>query len=114
MSSGPRWLATIGLSVEHRAHVGGGERLAELRAQLLQVGGEHAVGAEQALDAHRGRDVGGREQLAQVGDREHEHAEHPVGAVDQREALLLAQLDGLQAGGAQRVGGGAPAAVARR
>ncbi len=79
---------------QHRADVGGGERLPVLRAQVLQVGGEHAVGAEQALDAHRRRDVGGRQQVAQVGDREHEHAEHPVGAVDQREPLLLAQLDG--------------------
>ena len=43
--------------------------------------------------------------VAQVGDREHEHAEHPVGAVDQREPLLLAQLDRLDAGRAQRVGG---------
>ena len=88
------------------------ERLAVLGAEGLQVGGEHAVGAEQALDAHRGGDVGGREQLAQVGDREHEHAEHPVGAVDQREALLLAQLDRLQTGLAQRLGG-VDAAAAR-
>ena len=46
------------------------------------------------------------EQPAQVGERQHQHAEHAVGAVDQRQALLLGQLDRLDAGGAQRLGGG--------
>ena len=36
-----------------------GCRLPALRAQGVQVGGEHRVGAEQALDAHRGGDIGG-------------------------------------------------------
>ncbi len=34
-----------------------------------------------------------RSSMPQVGDRQHEHAEHAVGAVDQREAFLLGQLD---------------------
>ena len=45
------------------------------------------------------------DQGAQVGDREHEHAEHAVGAVDEGESLLLAQLDRGDAGGGERVGG---------
>ena len=103
MSSGPRWLATIALSASSDAHVGGRLGLARLGPQLLQVGGEHGVGAEQALDAHRRRHVGGHEQLAQIGDRQHEHAEHAVGAVDQREPLLLAQRDGFDARLAQHL-----------
>ncbi len=67
--------------------------LAVLRAQRVQVLREDAVGAEQALDAHRRRDVGGREQRAQVVDGQDEHAEHPVRAVDQREPFLLVQRD---------------------
>ena len=38
-------------------------------------------------------------------DRQHQHAEHAVGAVDQRQALLGGQLDRRQAGGGERVGG---------
>ena len=34
-----------------------------------------------------------RSSTAQVGDRQHQHAEHAVGAVDQRQALLGGQLD---------------------
>ena len=37
--------------------------------------------------------------------------EHAVGAVDQREALLLAQLDGLDASLGQRLGSRAPRAL---
>ena len=37
------------------------------------------------------------QQRAQVGERQHQHAEHAVGAVDQREALLLGQLDRVDA-----------------
>ena len=38
--------------------------------------------------------------------RQHEHPEHPVGAVDEGEALLGGQLDRLEPGGCQRVRGG--------
>jgi len=62
-------------------------------AQCLQVGGKDRVGAEQALDAHRGGDVGEPQQVAEVRDGQHQHSEHAVGAVDQREAFLLPQLD---------------------
>ena len=88
---------------QQRPHVCGRLGLARLGPQLLQVRGEHGVGAEQALDAHRRRHVGGDEQLAQVGDRQHEHAEHAVGAVDQGEPFLLAQRDGFDARLAQHL-----------
>ena len=65
--------------------------LARVRPERQQVGGEGAVGAEQRLDRHRGRDVGEPEQRAEVVEREHEHAEDAVGAVDEREALLRAR-----------------------
>ena len=99
--------------LEQPPDVRGGVSLAGLRPQRLQVVGEHAVGAEQALDAHRDGDVGDRQQVAQVGDRQREHAEHPVGAVDQREALLLVEGDRRQhvAGLAQVAAGGAHRAL---
>ena len=64
-----------------------------VRAQALQVGGEDGVGAEQGLDAHRGGDVGRGQQDVEVVQRQHEHAEHAVRAVDEGEALLLGERD---------------------
>ena len=75
-----------------------------VRAQGRELGGEDAVGAEQRLDRQRRRHVGGAQQHPQVLEREHQHPEHPVGAVDQRQSLLGSQLDGIQAGRGQRVG----------
>ena len=62
-------------------------------------------------------DVGDAQQHVEVGERQHEHAEHPVGAVDQRQALLGPQRERCDAGGGERggavderaVGAGAPA-----
>ena len=85
-------------------HVRRGDGLARLRAQRLQVGGEDAVGPEQPLDAHGRRDVGDDEQLAQVREREQEHAQHALGPVDEPEPLLLAQRHRGDAGGGQRRG----------
>ncbi len=85
--------------------VGRAGRLARVRAQRLQVLGEDGIGAEQALDAHRGRDVGGPEQEGQVVGGHQQHAEHAVGAVDEGQALLLGQLHRLDAGGGQSLRG---------
>ena len=73
-----------------------------MRAQRLQVGGEYAVVAEHAFHAHRGGDIRGLEQQAQIGDGHTQHAEHAVGAVDQRQSFLLFQIDGRDAGRTQR------------
>ena len=88
-------------SLEHGAHVRGAHRLAGMRPQRLQVGREHAVGAREPLDAHRGGEVGGREQRVEVVERERQHPEHAVGAVDEGEPLLLLQDDRLEAGGGE-------------
>ena len=104
MSSGPRWLATIGEPASSARRLAALSRLARLRPQRLQVGGEDRVGAEQRLDAHRRRDVGGAQQEVEVVGGQQQHAEHAVGAVDQREALLLGQLHGRDAGRGQRLG----------
>ena len=77
----------------------------ELRPQRLQLRREDPVGPEQRLDAHRRRDVGELDQRREVGDREREHAEHAVGAVDEREAFLLGELDGREARRGERLGG---------
>ncbi len=80
---------------QHQPQVRGARRLAGVRAQRHQVGGEGGLAAEQRLDAQAAGDVGHDEQVPQVGQREHQHAEHPVGAVDERQPLLLGELDRL-------------------
>lgn len=94
-----------GRAVEQRAQVRGRRRLAGVRPHRHEVGRERRVRAEQRLDARRGRDVGRREQGPQVVQREREHAEHAVRAVDEREALLLAQREGCDPGRGEGVGG---------
>ena len=89
---------------EESPEVRRGDGLARMRAQRLQVLREHPVGAHQPLDGHRGGDVGRGEQHPEVGDGENEHAQHAVGAVDQCQALLGVQLDGLESDGRQNVG----------
>ncbi len=69
------------------------------------LGREHHVGAEQRFDAHRRGDVGDSEQAAHVVTRERQHAQHAVGAVDEREPLLRLEDDGLDLGlGKDRAG----------
>ncbi len=61
--------------------------------RVVELGREDRVGAEESFDAHRRRDVDGGEQALEVGQGHDEHAEHPVGAVDEGEALLLGERD---------------------
>ena len=96
----------IGESGEERAQVRGGCRLPDLRPQRHEVGGEDGVGAELALDRHRGGDIGRVEQHRQIVEREQQHPEHAVGAVDEGEALLLAQFERGDGCRGQRVGRG--------
>ncbi|GAA3220975.1 hypothetical protein GCM10020256_27460 [Streptomyces thermocoprophilus] len=78
---------------QHGQHVGGGGALARVRADGVQFGGEHLVRAEQRLQGEGGGDVGRLVEGVEVGEGHHQHAEHAVGAVEEGEALLLAQLD---------------------
>ena len=71
--------------------VGGRRGLARVRPDRVQLGQERPVGAEHRLDRQRGGDVGHGEQVPRVVDRQQQHAEHAVGAVDQRQALLGGQ-----------------------
>jgi|GEM_PF-4340198 len=75
-----------------------------MRTQRHQLRGEHPVGGQERLDAHRRGHVGDPKQRGQVRHGEGEHPEHPVGAVDQREPLLRRELDRRQPGGGQRLG----------
>jgi len=68
-----------------------------MRPQVHEVGRQRPVRAEQRLQAHRARQVSRTQQPRQVGAGQHEHGQHAVGAVDQGQALLLGQLDRLQA-----------------
>ena len=99
-----RWLATIGLPASSRRRFAADAVWPAMRTQRHQVGGEGPVGAQQRLDRHRRRDVGRAEQHVEVGEREHEHAEHAVGAVDEGQAFLGLQRDRRDAGGGHLVG----------
>ena len=88
-----------------RGHVRGGGSLARVRAQGVQLGSEHRVGAGEGLDARSGGEVGGLEERRQVVQCEAQHAEHAVGAVDESEPLLLGEHDRLDARGSQRLSG---------
>jgi hypothetical protein len=59
-----------------------------MRPQRDQVAGERPVSAEEALDAHGRRDVRCAQQVGEISAGEHEHAQHPVGAVHEREPFL--------------------------
>jgi hypothetical protein len=87
------------------AHPCGGDNLPGMRSHCDEVSGKRGVGAQQRLDAHRGGEVRGGEQPVQVGRGEHQHAEHPVGAVDQGEAFLLGERYRGDPGRAQRLPG---------
>jgi hypothetical protein len=87
---------------QHLAQVRGARGLAVVGAQRDQVLGERAIGAEQRLDRQRGGDVGDAQQPPQVVVGEDQHAEHPVGAVDQRQALLGTERERLDAGLGER------------
>ena len=77
-----------------------------MRAQRLQVGGEHAVGAEQALDAHRGGDVGGRRAASRRSAMASTSMPSmPSVPLISARPSFSAQLDRRDARGAQRVGG---------
>jgi DNA-binding IclR family transcriptional regulator len=89
---------------EQGAQVRGRRRLTALRTQRHQVGGEHRIGAELALDRDGGGDVGDGEQIVEVAEGESEHAEHAVGAVDEGETLLLFEHERSDAGGGEGVG----------
>ena len=53
-----------------------------------------------------------RNRLSRSVEREHQLSEHAVGAVDERQALLLGEGDRRQAVRGQRVGGGVQCTVA--
>ena len=91
---------------QQRAQVGGAVRLAGVRAQRLQVRGEHRVGAELGLDTHGGGKVSRPEEQREVTGGERQHAEHAVDAVGEGQTLLLAQDDRRDPRRGERVGGG--------
>ena len=74
---------------EQRDEVRRAHRLARVGSQgVEELGKVCLVGPEERLDAHRRGDVGRGRERAQVCEGEHEHAQHPVGPVDEGEPLL--------------------------
>ncbi len=87
---------------QQRPQVRGAGLLAHLGTHAHQVGVEGAVGAQQRLGRHGAGDVGHEVQVTQVGHSHDQHAEHPVGAVDQCQAFLGREHEGMEAGVGQR------------
>ncbi len=85
--------------------------LSRVRPDRVQFGEEGPLRAEHRLGGQRGGHVRHGEQVRRVRDGQQQHAEHPVGAVDQRQPLLGGQLQRAQAGRVQGFGGGHPGAV---
>ncbi len=98
-------------ALQHGGHVGGGGALAGVRADGVQLGLEDLVGAEQRLQREGGGDVGRLVEPVEVGEGHDQHAEHAVGAVEEGEALLLPELDRLDAVLGEQLAGGADGAV---
>ena len=105
--------ATVSLTVrgddsgpgERLEHAGGTQRLPRMRSQrLVQLRAEDLVGAQQSLHAHRSDEVGAVAEHVEVGEREDQHPEHAVSAVDEGQPLLLLQLDGLDARLCEKLG----------
>ena len=67
---------------EQQSEVRRARDLARMWANVVQVRLERAVGAQETLDRHRRRDVGGAEENLRIGACKREHAEHSIGAVD--------------------------------
>jgi hypothetical protein len=74
-----------------------------MRPDRVQLGLERPLRAEHRLDRERSGHVGHREQVRRVVDRQQQHAEHAVGAVDERQPFLGRQRDRLQPRPAQRL-----------
>jgi hypothetical protein len=91
--------------------VRGGRRLAGVGADPVQLRQERPLRAEHGLDGQRRGHVRHGEQVAGVLDGEQQHAEHPVGAVDQREAFLGGEVERAQAGVVQGLRGGGTGTV---
>ena len=108
---GSSWRCDATMPIRHRAK--------DVRRTQLLAGGvgsgaaraEDGVGTQQSLDAHRGREIGGAQQLRRIDRRQHEHREHPVGAVDEGQALLHVERYGRDARGRQGRAGGTAVAV---
>jgi hypothetical protein len=90
-------------AAEQLAQAGGHARLARLRAHRLESGVEGDGGALEGLERERARHDSGVEHTACVVHRERPNSGHEVGAVDERQALLGGQRQGLQPGPAQGV-----------
>jgi len=93
---------------QQRAHVRRRVLLPHLRPEGHEIRGERVVRPHEGLDGHRGREVGSGEEAGEVVAGQGEHAEHPVGAVDEGEAFLFGQRDRLDAGRSHGLGRGAP------
>lgn len=82
-----------------------------MRADGVQLGLQHLLGAEEGLQGEGGGDVGRLVEGVEVGEGHDQHAEHAVGAVEEGEALLLLELDGRDAGGGEQLARGLDHAV---
>ena len=107
---------------KQQPQVRGALRLPGMRAERVDPLGERCVCPEQRLDRHRARDVDALQEDLQVCLGEAVVGEHPVGAVQKRQALfrlrvrpgLCPPLRGGTGSGAASVDSGRRLAAARR
>ena len=89
---------------QQAAEVGRAALLAGMGADGVELGPVGGVGAEQRLDGDGAGHVGGGGQPVEVGQRQAQVGQHPLGAVEERQALLGLQHHRLEPGGGQPVG----------
>src|SRR3984893_18903421 len=98
--------------VAKQKHKGGGAGdLPGMWTDLVQLRLERAVGPHESLRRHGRSYVRGSEAALRISARESEHAQHPIGTVDQGQALLRLELQSLQLCGFESLQGGIPLAV---
>ena len=93
----------IRASGHERPQIRGDRLLAGVRPGRMKVSVPGAVRGTQRLGGHGAHHVGGRREHLGVVKREAPDRGHDLGSVDQRDALLRAELDGLEASRFQRV-----------
>src|SRR5579872_995834 len=89
-------------------------QLPGVRPERVHAFDERCVAAEESLEAHRTRDVGGFARVLRVEKRERADRGHHLRAVDQRYPFLIRQAERCEPGGRKRAGAGQQLTVVPR
>jgi len=92
-------------ALEQLPEIGGDRHGAGMLAERYELGVEGAIGTERGLDGHRSGDVRGPGQSLGAIQAQRPDGEHHFGAVDERKALFVRQLERLDARAVERLRG---------